>query len=149
MGYVFLIVFAAGSYAYGVWAGVGAVVLLLVIFYALGSVFESKDEEPDWQSRRRPKAPRPRAPEKFIAWWRVKYVDREGVLTERVIRVKTVRPRVGEFQVWCELRKDTRTLLFTGLQDIVDIQTGEVIDLPVWLDEYKAYRKSIAAGVRE
>lgn len=83
----------------------------------------------------------PAAPQAYLARWMVRYVDGEGVVTTRVIRIIQVKPRLRQFVVWCELRNDRRTFAFGGLQSITDAQTNAPVDLPTWLDAYREARR--------
>lgn len=61
--------------------------------------------------------------------WRIRYVDAEGVTTERVIKVIALVPETGHIDAWCELRGDTRTFVASRVQEAVDVETGEIVDL--------------------
>ena len=88
-----------------------------------------------------PRAAAARPPVKIYARWKIRYRDYAGVSTERVVRVLAVRPRLERLEVWCELRGGERTLSFWGLEEIIDAETGEIIDFDAWLRAYRASRR--------
>lgn len=61
------------------------------------------------------------------------YRSRNGAITEREIRAKSARPwsrdAVGVW-AWCHLRRGPRTFLSTGIEEMVDAESGEVIGDP-------------------
>jgi hypothetical protein len=81
------------------------------------------------------------APTKFAARWLIKYVDACDVSTKRIVRVQRVHPELQQLDCWCELRNAGRTFAFGGLRQIVDVETGEIVDLPEWLAAYAASRR--------
>ena len=89
------------------------------------------------------------APQNYLARWRVSYLDADGVITERVIRVTKVQPKLEKLQVWCELRKDRRTFNMAGLRTINDAKTGAVVDFAAWLDVQAEARKAARAAANQ
>lgn len=102
---------------------------------------EHEPGEPEVR-RAKPAAQPPRPPAEMYARWKIRYRNYEGAGTERVVRVLAVRPRLQRLEVWCELRQAERTLSFWGLEEIVDAETGEIIDFDAWLDAYSASRRA-------
>jgi hypothetical protein len=78
----------------------------------------------------------------WLARWHVHYRAIDGAITERVVQVISVHPRLEQFQVWCELRNDERALHFVGIQKVTDAETGAPINMDDWLDAYKASRRT-------
>lgn len=79
-----------------------------------------------------------RPPARFMARWQLKYVDGKGGLTKRTVRIERVDPGLEHIDGWCELRGARRTFAFGGVRQIVDADTGEVVDLRVWLAESRS-----------
>jgi hypothetical protein len=72
------------------------------------------------------------APDHSLARWAVTYADTRGAVTARTVRVLETRPDQQRLVVWCELRGDERTLLWSGLRSVADASTGETIDVRAW-----------------
>lgn len=79
-----------------------------------------------------------RPPARFMARWQLKYVDGKGGLTKRTVRIQRVDPGLEHIDGWCELRRARRTFAFSGVRQIVDADTGEVIELREWLAERRS-----------
>lgn len=80
----------------------------------------------DWLfgSRPRPSAPPPGRPHLQIA-----YADRDGAATRRRITIHRVqRHASGDFAVhaYCHLRREPRMFLASRIEELVDLETGEV-----------------------
>lgn len=78
--------------------------------------------------------------------WRIRYRTFEAenaqpVVTDRVVRILKVKPVLHHLECWCELRHDRRTFSLWGIEQATDAETGEVIDLNVWMDAYKRSRR--------
>jgi len=113
---------------------------ILYLWLRPSSRKDQDNDNPSTEPPRRHATPAPR-PDDYLARWRVDYVDFDGVVTERVIRVVKVQPRLEKLQVWCELRRDQRTFNFSGLRAIHDFDTGLPVAFDQWLARYTAARK--------
>jgi hypothetical protein len=80
-------------------------------------------------------------PDTYLARWKVSYCDFDGVITERIIRIVEVQPRLEKLHVWCELRQDRRTFNLHGLRDIEDAETGLPVDISQWFQGYNRSRR--------
>ena len=145
----FLIAFGALWFFFGPVIAVIGVLAIFLAVYIYGSTLP--DDDPRIvigpKSRRRSAKPQTstrQPPEQYIARWSVRYRDRSGEITKRVVRVTLVRPVAEELHVWCELRQDVRTFLFSGLHEVVDMETGELVDMRSWLAAYKLSRRKKA-----
>jgi hypothetical protein len=76
--------------------------------------------------------PAPPAPDHSLARWVVTYADTRGAVSARTVRVLETRPDQQKLVVWCELRGDERTLLWSGLRTVADASTGEAVDVQAW-----------------
>jgi hypothetical protein len=61
--------------------------------------------------------------------YRIKYVDREGVRTERDISVKQIEKDGNRYiiKAHCSLRKATRTFLDHNITEAINLDTGEIV----------------------
>lgn len=84
----------------------------------------------------------PVAPTTWLARWSIQYRSANGELTQRIVRVTSVHPRLERFKVWCELRGDDRTLNFFGIEAVADATTGQAVDLASWLKAYNESRRA-------
>lgn len=62
-----------------------------------------------------------------VAALRLTYVDRVGERTERDVVVFKIYPRLRKFDAFCRLRQDQRTFYFEGVEEAVDLASGEII----------------------
>lgn len=85
----------------------------------------------------------PRA-KRYIEQWRVEYVDAQGEATSRNIWVRRYRPRLQFIDAWCGLRMSERTFKPERCGQIVDLRTGEIIDIGQWIAAQAALRKKNA-----
>lgn len=82
-------------------------------------------------------APEPATPP--IATWRIRYSDAQDNASERVIRIHSVKPNLGQVYAWCTMRNAMRTFRIDRMRQAVDLDTGEIIVFDDWI---KAYRRS-------
>lgn len=79
--------------------------------------------------------------------WSIRYLrieaSGEQVVTHRVIRILRVRPNIGLLDCWCELRQQERTFALFRIVDAADADTGELIDIPAWLTDYRRGRRGL------
>jgi hypothetical protein len=61
--------------------------------------------------------------------YRIIYVDREGVRTERDISIKQIEKDGDRYiiQAHCSLRKATRTFLDHNITEAINLDTGEIV----------------------
>lgn len=81
---------------------------------------------------------------------RIKFTDREGTRTKRLINVQryswTLSPQDGGIWAFCHLRKSNRPFAFKQITQAIDAETGEVIaDLPSYLEDLYEKTPSYAA----
>lgn len=142
MGALLVIALIACWFFWG-WQGVVTAIVCAVAVIALlasRSTESDDDATPRRRSRRRAAIT---APEEWVARWKVRYVAANGERTSRIVRVIQVQPSAQQLQVWCELRNAQRTLKFDRLESIVDVETGEIIELLTWLKERRATGRAV------
>lgn len=79
---------------------------------------------------RRAAAPAP--PRRYVARWHVRYADEAGQLSG-VVQVLKAYPKLQRLDVWCEWRRQVRSLRFDGFSRIDDAETFKPVDLAKWL----------------
>lgn len=72
--------------------------------------------------------------------WTIKYRDRDGVESHRVVKILAVRPRLQRLECWCELKQETRTFRFDGILFFANTETGEITDFRSWISAYNRSR---------
>ena len=72
------------------------------------------------------------APATYQARWRISYVDTDGVITDRVVRVRRVDLRSQKLYAWCETRQGLRTFKLGGVRSTQDASTGRTINPAQW-----------------
>ncbi|BBV41344.1 hypothetical protein [Citrobacter portucalensis] len=85
-------------------------------------------DKPKQQRKKKPKKHTIRGVELDVL-----YMDSKGDLTHRQIRVINYTESTQKIYAWCSLRDDFRTFFTYKMTNIIDINTGEVVDD---LDEY-------------
>lgn len=123
------------------WMVVAAVVVYALWVRAVGARAKRDDRATGRGEPRQAEPTLPPPPHRVIARWEIDYTDAAGERTRRIVRVKQVQPRAQRLHVWCELRQDDRTLLFSGVRRIVDPETGELLDLNRWIADRASERR--------
>lgn len=72
------------------------------------------------------------APATYQARWRISYVDTDGVITDRVVRVRRVDHRSQKLYAWCETRQGLRTFKLAGVRSAQDASTGRTVNPMTW-----------------
>lgn len=80
--------------------------------------------------RRMPGKRRP--PATYQARWRISYVDVDGVITERVVRVRRINLKTQRLYAWCETRQGLRTFKLSGVKSAHDASTGRPVTPAQW-----------------
>lgn len=100
------------------WLILGA--LALYFFYRLGLRAEKQTDSsqpPEPKPSRRPGPPA----------LRIKYVDANGVCTEREITPYKTGTTRETMHAYCHLRRARRKFLFSRVESAIDMETGEVL----------------------
>lgn len=78
--------------------------------------------------------------------WTIIYQGRgdgdDLVETTRTVRVLEVKPRLMQLICWCELRQARRTFSIMYIRQAADAETGEIIALGQWLEDYQRQRRN-------
>lgn len=141
----------------GFWAIAISIVVLLALFWRA----EKADDPPSTSSARvlakiaredssaaealdddayplPPAKPQPRWPH-----YDIKYIDRDGVVTDRRIAVRGHFTRAGVVYVaaYCFLRRDYRHFRANRIDRMVDCSSGDVVaDIPAAVKRFRRYR---------
>lgn len=62
-------------------------------------------------------------------------------VTYRYVRILEVKPRLEQIVCWCEMRRAERTFSLPRIERAADGETGELIDVTAWLEDYKRSRQ--------
>ncbi|MGH6647157.1 hypothetical protein [Aquabacterium sp.] len=76
-------------------------------------------------------SPVPRDPGPF--YWKVMYIDDNGVLQRSTVRVIALHPDMRRLTVWCDALGRESTLKISKIVEASDLQSGRKVNLHRWM----------------
>ncbi|MDI1270971.1 MAG: hypothetical protein PSV40_17955 [Polaromonas sp.] len=82
----------------------------------------------------KPSAPaEPRSPDPGPFYWKVMFIDQNGVLQKSTVRVITLHSDLRRLTVWCDALGRECVLKISKIVEASDLQSGRKVNLHRWL----------------
>lgn len=66
-------------------------------------------------------------------YWKVLYIDENGVLQRSTVRVITLHPDMRRLTVWCDALGREHTVKISKIVEASDLQSGRKVNLHRWM----------------
>ena len=81
----------------------------------------------------KPTGPAPSRPDPGPFYWKVMYIDENGVLRRSTIRVITLHTDLRRLTVWCDALGRECVLKISKIVEASDLQSGRKVNLHRWM----------------